>query len=142
MQTFKHAGWMSRVRSWFPEREFFMRSQGQVRFIRISTRLQMTAAAIAAGVVLVWIVAMALMIGLQFVSTSERLALLEREARVASAASRVSAYRKDVDQVAADLQRRQAFIEQVVESELGALPAQSQTAADTVSDSSTETSPM
>ncbi|MCA1660751.1 MAG: M23 family metallopeptidase [Novosphingobium sp.] len=127
------------MRNWFPEREFFMRSQGQVRFIRITTRLQMVAAAVVAGVVLAWIVAMAVMIGLQFVSTGERLALLEREAKVAKSESRVSAYRKDIDQVAADLERRQAFIEQAVESELGALPAQSQTAADTVSDSSTET---
>ena len=139
LQTLKHAGWMARVRSWFPEREFFMRSQGQVRFIRVSTRLQMTAAAIIAGLVLAWIVAMAVMIGLQFVSTSERLALLQREAQVASAASRVSAYRKDVDQVAADLQRRQAFIEQVVESELGALPTQAHGVGETVSDSSSET---
>ena len=129
---------MARVRNWFPEREFFMRSQGQVRFIRISSKLQMTAAAVVAGVVLAWAVAMAVMIALQFGSTSERLALLEREAKVASAESRVSAYRKDMDQVASDLERRQTFIEQVVESELGALPAQSQAAADTVSDSSTE----
>ena len=39
-------GWGSRVRSWFPEREFFMRSQGQVRFITLSSRFQMTAAAL------------------------------------------------------------------------------------------------
>jgi len=125
------------VRSWFPEREFFMRSQGQVRFIRISSKLQMTAAAVVAGIALAWVLAMAVMIVLQFGSTSERLALLEREAKVASAESRVSAYRQDVDQVASDLERRQAFIEQVVESELGELPAQGQPAADTVSDSST-----
>ena len=129
---------MTRVRSWFPEREFFMRSHGQVRFVRISSKLQLTAAAIVAGALLAWVVATAVIVALQFTSTSERLALLEREAKVASAETRVSAYRKDVDQVAADLQRRQAFIEQVVESELGALPAQTQNAADTVSDSSTE----
>ncbi|MEG3598495.1 MAG: M23 family peptidase, partial [Pseudomonadota bacterium] len=35
------------MRSWFPEREFFMRSQGQVRFITLSSRFQMTAAALA-----------------------------------------------------------------------------------------------
>jgi len=127
------------VRSWFPEREFFMRSHGQVRFIRISSKLQMTAAAVVVGIALAWVLAMAVMIVLQFGSTSERLALLEREAKVASAESRVSAYRQDVDQVASDLERRQAFIEQVVESELGELPAQGQPAADTVSDSSTET---
>ena len=140
MLTLKRDGWMARLRTWFPDREFFMRSRGQVRFIRISARLQMTAAAIAAGVMLAWLVAMVAMIVVQFASTSQRIALLEREAKVTSAETRVSSYRKDVDQVAADLQRRQAFIEQVVKSELGELPAQDAAAAhDTVSNSSTET---
>ena len=140
MLTLKRDGWMARLRTWFPDREFFMRSQGQVRFIRISARLQMTAAAIAAAVVLAWLIAMVAMIVLQFASTSQRVALLEREAKVTSAETRVSSYRKDIDHVAADLQRRQAFIEQVVNSELGELPAQGAAAGqDTVSDSSTET---
>lgn len=140
MLTLKRDGWMARLRAWFPDREFFMRSQGQVRFIRISARLQMTAAAVAAAVVLAWLVAMVAMIVIQFASTSQRMALLEREAKVTSAETRVSSYRKDIDHVAADLQRRQAFIEQVVKSELGELPAQVGPARnDTVSDSSTET---
>jgi len=84
----------------------------------------MTAAALAAAVVLAWVVGMAVMIAGQFSTAAERKALLEREARIAGAESRVSTYRRDVDQVAADLQRRQAFIEQVVKSELGALPEQ------------------
>ena len=140
LQTLKRNGWTARVRTWFPDREFFMRSQGQVRFIRISARLQMTAAAIVAAAVLAWLVVMIAMIALQFASTSQRMAMLEREAKVTSAETRVSSYRKDIDHVAADLQRRQAFIEQVVKSELGALPAQQAPAVpDTVSDSSTET---
>mgnify|MGYP002776309646 CR=1 FL=1 len=32
--------WRDRLAQWFPDREFFMRSQGQVRFIRLSARLQ------------------------------------------------------------------------------------------------------
>ena len=140
LQTLKRNGWTARVRTWFPDREFFMRSQGQVRFIRISARLQMTVAALVAAAVLAWMVAMIAMIALQFASTSQRMAMLEREAKVTSAETRVSSYRKDIDHVATDLQRRQAFIEQVVKSELGALPDQEAPAGhDTVSDSSTET---
>ena len=140
MLTLKRDGWMARLRTWFPDREFFMRSRGQVRFIRISARLQMTAAVIAAAAVLAWLVAMVAMIVMQFASTSQRVALLEREAKVTSAETRVSSYRKDIDHVAADLQRRQAFIEQVVKSELGELPAQDAAAGDdTVSDSTSET---
>jgi murein DD-endopeptidase MepM/ murein hydrolase activator NlpD len=140
LQTLKRNGWTARVRTWFPDREFFMRSQGQVRFIKISARLQMAAAAILAAIVLAWLVAMVAMIALQFSATNQRVAMLEREAKVTNAETRVSSYRKDIDHVAADLQRRQAFIEQVVKSELGALPPQDPSAAhDTVSDSSAQT---
>ena len=100
-----------------------MRSQGQVRFVRISSKLQMTAAAIVAAIALAWLMAMAAMIVLQFSATGERAALLQREARIAGAENQVSSYRKDIDRVAADLAKRQAFIEQVVASELGELPA-------------------
>ena len=140
LQTIERDGPLARLRSWFPDREFFMRSQGQVRFIKISARLQMMAAAIAVGVVLAWLVAMIAMIVVQFASTSQRVTMLEREARVTSAETRISSYRKDIDHVAADLKRRQAFIEQVVKSELGALPAPDAAAPrGTVTDSATET---
>lgn len=140
MLTLKRAGWMTRLRTWFPDREFFMRSQGQVRFVRLSARLQITVAAIAAGVVLAWLASMVAIIVIQFSSTSQRVAVLEREARITSAETRVSSYRKNVDHVAADLQRRQAFLEQVVKSELGPLPAQDDIGAHgTVSDSSAVT---
>ena len=141
LQTLERDGWTARLRTWFPDREFFMRSQGQVRFIRISARLQLTAAAIVAALVLAWLIAMVAMVVLQFTATSQRMALLEREAKVTSAESRVTSYRKNIDHVAADLQRRQVFIEQVIRSELGELPAQSAPAAmkGTVSDSSSET---
>ena len=81
----------------FPEREFFMRSQGQVRFIRISPRLQMTAAAIVAGLLLAWLVSMAVMAVSQYAATRDRLALLDREAKVTTAESRVSEYRDNLE---------------------------------------------
>ncbi len=121
----------------FPDREFFMRSQGQVRFIRISSRLQIGAAGIAAALMLGWLVTMGVVTFAQFSATSERMALLDREAKVASAEDRVSEYRENLDTVAEDLGRRQEFIEQMVESQLGELPAQADR-GETVSDSSGE----
>ena len=47
------------MRGWFPDREFFMRSQGQVRFIRVSSRVQITAASVATALLLGWLVSMA-----------------------------------------------------------------------------------
>ena len=45
---------LARIKGWFPDREFIMRSQGQVRFVRISSSLQMKAAGGAAALAVVW----------------------------------------------------------------------------------------
>jgi murein DD-endopeptidase MepM/ murein hydrolase activator NlpD len=73
----------------------------------------------------------------QILSTRDRLALLDREADVVTAESRVSTYRKNLDATAADLARRQDFIEKMVESQVGELPADAK-AGETVSNSSSE----
>ena len=109
-------GWGDRLRSWFPDREFFMRSEGQVRFITISSRVQMTAAAIALAALVVWAVSMAVAGWTQYRATADRLSLLDREAKVATATERVNAYRHDIDAVATDLVKRQEFIEDMVAS--------------------------
>jgi murein DD-endopeptidase MepM/ murein hydrolase activator NlpD len=130
-------GLKDRLRSWFPDREFFMRSQGQVRFIKISARLQMIAAGAVTVLLLAWVASMAGMAISQYVASRDRLALLDREAKVASAESRVSSYRDDLGKVSGDIERRQDFIEKVVQAHLGDLPADQQ-AGETVSDSSSE----
>lgn len=124
----------SRLRSWFPDREFFMRSEGQVRFIRISGRLQRQAAAAGALLVLAWTVTMAWAGVASLVASWHHADLLDREAKVASAESRVSAYRKDIGKVADDIARRQAFVETLVKTHVGDLPADAR-ADETVSDS-------
>jgi murein DD-endopeptidase MepM/ murein hydrolase activator NlpD len=136
LQKLTAGGLRDRLRSWFPDREFFMRSEGQVRFIRISARVQMIAAGAVAALLFVWVASMAAMAIAQYLSARDRLALLDREAKVASAESRVSAYRDDLGKVAEDLERRQVFIEKVTEAHLGALPTEAN-AGETVSDSST-----
>jgi murein DD-endopeptidase MepM/ murein hydrolase activator NlpD len=128
-----------RVRAWFPEREFIMRSEGHVRYLRISARLQMTAAAIVAGLLLAWVLTMAAVAISSLLERRDAMSLLNREARVTSAESRIAAYRKDVDAVADDLDRRQAFIEKMVKTYVGGLPADAK-AGETVSDSSAEAS--
>jgi murein DD-endopeptidase MepM/ murein hydrolase activator NlpD len=130
-------GLLTRLRTIFPDREFFMRSQGQVRFIKISSRLQISAAALVIALLLAWLVTMAVVTFSQFSATSERMALLNREAKIASSESRVSEYRNRVDSVADDLARRQDFIEKMVQAQIGSLPADMK-AGETVSDSSSE----
>lgn len=127
----------ARLRTTFPDREFFMRSQGQVRFIKISSRFQIIAVAILTAVLLTWLVAMAALTIVQFSANRERLALLDREAKIATAESRVSEYRNNLDATAADLGRRQQFIEKMVEAHIGDLP-DDRRAGETVSDSAKE----
>jgi len=88
-----------------------MRSQGQVRFIKISSRLQIAAAAVVLGLALGWVVSMAAMAWAKYQSDSERLSLLERAAEVASSEERIGAYREDIDAVTQDLIKRQEFLE-------------------------------
>lgn len=128
-----------RVRAWFPEREFIMRSEGHVRYLRISSRLQMTAAGIVAGLLFAWVSTIAGVAIASMLERREAAFLLHREAKVTSAESRIAAYRKDVDAVAEDLGRRQAFIEEMVRTHVGDLPTDAK-AGETVSDSSAEAS--
>ena len=128
---------MDRLRTHFPDREFFMRSQGQVRFIKVSSRLQIAAAATVALLLAAWCVTMASMAISQYSATRDRLALLNREAEVAKSESRVSAYRKNLDAVASDLEKRQDFIENMADTYFGDLP-QDRKPGETVSDSREE----
>lgn len=115
-----------------------MRAEGQVRFIRISTRLQAGAAGIASAAVLLWIGMLAWALIAQFFVSADRNALLDREAAVASASSRVAKYRHELGAVAGDLQKRQEFIEKTVQGTIGQLPADLPKGS--VSDSSAEAS--
>jgi murein DD-endopeptidase MepM/ murein hydrolase activator NlpD len=137
LQILSVRGLGDRLQTWFPDREFFMRSQGQVRFIKISSRVQKVAAGVVVALTAAWLLTMGVMLVSQFISTRDRLSLLDREAKVASAESRVSNYRGDLAGVEADLRKRQDVIDQLVEAHLGDLPTDKQ-AGETVSDSSGE----
>jgi murein DD-endopeptidase MepM/ murein hydrolase activator NlpD len=130
---------MARMRSWFPEREFIMRSEGHVRFVRISSRLQMTAAAIVAGLLLAWVLTISAVAIGSLLEQHRSVTLLNREAKVTSAESRIAAYREGVDEVADDLARRQSFIEKMVKTHVGNLPTEAR-AGESVSDSKAEAS--
>lgn len=121
------------MQDWFPEREFIMRSQGQVRFIKISSKLQKRAAALALLALVIWAVTMAGMAWSQYRAEADRYSLLAREAKVAKSEERFNAYGANLDAVASDLDRRQSFIEDMVDS----LPEDVR-AGETVSDSSSE----
>lgn len=116
----------ARLRTLFPDREFFMRSQGQVRFIKVTTRVQAWTALVVLVIMGAWLATMASLAVAQWSANRERLSLLAREARVAGAQSRVEADRRKMSSVASDLARRQDFIQRMVEAHLGDLPDDTQ----------------
>ncbi|HMU20883.1 MAG TPA: DUF5930 domain-containing protein, partial [Sphingorhabdus sp.] len=100
----KFTGWKNRVAGWFVDREFFMRSNGQVRFIKISAKLQRRVAGTIAGVVGVWlIVTLGMMINQVSVS-AERMMLTAKQEKIETAEERVAKYRDDMEAVASDLE--------------------------------------
>lgn len=125
------------LKTLFPDREFIMRSQGQVRFIKISTEFQAIASAIVLVLLLAWAVTMIVASAARFNAERDRLSLLDREVEVTKAESRVKQYRNGLDSVVDDLARRQSFVEQMVESHIGDLPEDA-SGGDTVSDSTSE----
>lgn len=94
------------------DRELTIRSGDQVRTVTLSKRKQITLAvgALAAAVALA-VPFGTMAIGQQYTQAH----LLAQEAKVRSEAARVAAVRDDIDAVAEDLQRRQAFLEEMVE---------------------------
>ncbi|MFZ1741782.1 MAG: M23 family metallopeptidase [Pontixanthobacter sp.] len=114
-----------------------MRSQGQVRFIKISSGMQKTAAAIAVVALLGWAISMAVMAWSQYQAQADRSSLLQREAKVATAEERVAEYADDLGKVTSDLGARQDFLEAATAS---VLPDDANVAkeGETVSNSSSE----
>ncbi|WP_199801185.1 M23 family metallopeptidase [Parerythrobacter jejuensis] len=115
-----------------------MRSQGQVRFIKVSSRMQKIAASVVVIALLVWAISMAVMSWTQYRAQADRLSLLEREAEVATAQERVNAYRDDLGSVTEDLQKRQEFLEAMTAALPEDIKAEDSSTAGTVTDSSSE----
>jgi murein DD-endopeptidase MepM/ murein hydrolase activator NlpD len=105
--------WGDRLRQWFPDREFFMRADGQVRFIKVSSKLQMRVAGGVVAMVLVWLVALAAMAWGQYRAEADLAAFAEEKARVATTDERLKAYGNDLDKVVDDLKARQDFLDEM-----------------------------
>ena len=90
-----------------------MRADGQVRFIKISAKLQMRVAVGAIALIVVWLVALAVMAWGQYRAEADLASFAEEKARVATARERLNAYGGNLDKVVDDLQERQEFLEEM-----------------------------
>lgn len=112
-----------------------MRSQGQVRFIKVSSRLQMGAASALAILTLGWAGSMGVMAWGSYVAESNLASFQNEKAEVASARERLDAYGDDLGLVVEDLKTRQDTLDTLVEM----LPEGIRTVDTNVTDSSDET---
>ncbi|MEE4153400.1 MAG: M23 family metallopeptidase [Erythrobacter sp.] len=124
-----------RIQNWFPDRELFMRSHGQVRFIKVSSRLQMSAAAAVSALALGWAVSMTVMAWKQYSAQADLASFQQEKAAVAKSQERLDAYGDDLKQVAEDLVRRQETLEAFTQM----LPEDIRAIETNVTDSSAET---
>ena len=119
-------GLKARLDHMFTDREFFMRSHGQVRFLTITATLQKRLFYSVAAVLAFWLVVTLAMMVNQLTVTGERMALAEKEAAVNSTESRVASYKQSIEGIAADLQQRQDILDQMTEQFVGDSPAASE----------------
>ncbi len=112
-----------------------MRSQGQVRFIKVSSNLQIGAAAAVAALTLGWAGSMGVMAWNSHVAESNLASFQDEKADVASARERINAYGGNIDRVVEDLEARQEALDAMIEM----LPDDIQTVDTNVTDSSEET---
>ncbi len=106
----------------FPEREIYLRSGGTVKFVRVTSRLQLLVAAAILCALLGWAVVTLTMLAGRADMAVERALLTRQQADVASRAAKVSAYQKSAGAIAAELEARQDFMEKAVQSHLGEAP--------------------
>ena len=92
-----------------------MRSQGHVRFIKISSRVQMAGAGAAAALALVWAGSMGVMAWNKYQAEADLASFQDEKARVATAQERLEAYGSDLDRVVEDLNARQDALDAMSE---------------------------
>ncbi len=112
-----------------------MRSEGQVRFITISSRLQMTAAGAVLAVASGWVASLGIMAWNQYEAEATLASFEKEKARVETTDERLKAYGEDMDRVVEELQARQNVNDAVLEM----LPEEIREAGINVTDSSKET---
>lgn len=119
--TKQPSGLYARVARFFPDHEIYVRSGGQMRFLRITTGFQIKLAALAAGLFMVWLVSTVVMVGLQIRTVQDRIALGAQQSAVSRSAGRVEAWQSNVAGLAERLEKRQQLLDQMVERYFGAV---------------------
>tara|TARA_R110000782_G_scaffold117364_3_gene207605 strand:+ start:36653 stop:37849 length:1197 start_codon:yes stop_codon:yes gene_type:complete len=129
-----------RLRKIFAEKEIYFRSHGKVHFLRISARVQIAAAALCAALLTAWLIATLIMLWGQIAVAQDRANVDAKARSVAAEASKVNAYKRSVSDIAAELDRRQDALDDMVHSQFG--PAGSDPAVVGAPDDKTRIAPQ
>lgn len=113
----------ARVGALFVEREIYLRSEGRVRFVRITRAVQLRVAAALVVALAGWAALTLTMAGLQLRASLRQSEIARAEAAVARDRAAMAAFRKGSGGLIDDLQRRQQLMEALVTNRLGAPPA-------------------
>lgn len=138
------ARWKARAASIFAEKEIVFRSQGRVRFVRIGSALQIGTATAVCAIALGWAAVAGNMMWQHFSLAQDQAAVDAQARTVAAEARKVDAYKQSVNDIAADLDRRQDLLDDMIRSQFGTDGADpglvgapdAETQADTPSDTS------
>ncbi len=114
-----------------------MRADGEVRFVKISSKLQLRVAAGGASLAALWLAALGVMAWGQYRAEADLASFAEEKARVATTSERLKAYGGDLDKVVEDLRQRQEFLDEMARMLPEDIVAEG-AASGTVSDSTAE----
>lgn len=116
------ARWNSISSKWdslFRDHEIFVRTGGDVRFLRLSALLQRRVASIAVAVIALWLVATVALLAWQGYSSWQNRDVAARAVAVERAEARVAAENERIEDTAARLSQRQDYFEAVFEGYFG-----------------------
>ena len=115
------SGLFARLGSYFPDHELHIRSGGKLRFIRISSALQVKVVVVAAVALTAWLAFTLVMVGMQIMTANERVSLETRERQVNESAARIATYHETVEEQIARVARRQEMLDALVGRHFGNL---------------------
>ncbi len=120
LDRFSLKGLKARMLGLCPDRELYLRSNGHVRFLKISSGLQLKALGAAAIVAAVWLIVSGVTLVSQYHIRGERVAISQQAIVAKRAASKIAAFRETVDTKADRLETRQEFLDTLAAQYFGA----------------------
>jgi murein DD-endopeptidase MepM/ murein hydrolase activator NlpD len=126
------SGWRSLPAKWdnlFRDHEIYVRTGGEVRFLRIGASIQRRVATLVLAIVAAWLAVTLGLLGWQAYTAWHNRDVAERAIAVEAAEARVAAESEKIEDIAARLDQRQRYFQAVFDGYFGDDPAAAAAAA-------------